>query len=109
MGKKKSNHFSWQAYTGMDPGRDGVPPLAAPARYEDLAGLPAAWVGVGTLDLFFDEDMAFAERLRAAGVDCEFVAIEGAFHGFDSVVGRSDVARDFRASQVSALNVGLML
>jgi acetyl esterase/lipase len=109
MWNNKSNHFGWQAYTGLDPGRDGVPPLAAPARYEDLSGLPPAWVGVGTLDLFFDEDMTFAERLRAAGVDCESFVVEGAFHGFDYVVPRCDVARDFRASQVRALRVGLML
>ena len=107
MWNNKSNRLAWQAYTGREPGQDGVPPLAAPARYEDLSGLPAAWVGVGTLDLFFDEDLAFAERLRVAGVDCEFVAVPGAFHGFDYVVGRSPVALDFRAAQVRALRVGL--
>lgn len=109
MWNNKSNRVGWQAYTGREPGRDEIPPLAAPARYEDLSGLPAAWVGVGTLDLFFDEDLAFTERLRAAGVDCEFVAVPGAFHGFDYVVRHSRVALDFRASQVRALRVGLKL
>jgi acetyl esterase/lipase len=42
--------------------------VAVPARLEDLTGLPPAWWGVGTLDLFHDEDIAYAERLRAADV-----------------------------------------
>jgi acetyl esterase/lipase len=109
MWNNKANRFGWQAYIGREPGRDDIPGLAAPARYQDLSGLPPAWVGVGTLDLFFDEDVAFAERLRAAGVECEFVAVTGAFHGFDYLVGGSPVARDFRASQVRALRIGLKL
>jgi acetyl esterase/lipase len=105
----RSNRLAWHAYTGLEPGQDGVPPLAAPARCDNLSGLPAAWVGVGSLDLFFEEDVAYAERLRAAGVDCELVTVNGAFHGFDYAVGRSGVAREFRASQVHALRASLMM
>jgi acetyl esterase/lipase len=43
---------------------------AVPARLEDLTGLPPAWWGVGTLDLFHDEDIAYAERLGGADVPC---------------------------------------
>ena len=41
-----------------------MPPLAAPARYDDLSGLPSAWIGVGTNDLFHDEDVTYARRLH---------------------------------------------
>ena len=58
--------------------------LASPARCEDLSGLPPAWIGVGTLDLFYEEDRAYADRLSAAGVEREVhVVVHGAFHGFD--------------------------
>ncbi|MGA2835558.1 MAG: alpha/beta hydrolase [Acidimicrobiales bacterium] len=98
----RSNRFGWQSYTGQAPGSPGVTGLAAPARCDDLSGLPAAWVGVGTLDLFHDEDLAYAGRLRSAGVDCAAVEVPGAFHGFD-LVAKAPVVRGFRAAQVAAL------
>ena len=35
-------------------------PPGQPCRAEDLTGLAPAWLGVGTLDLFHDEDLAYA-------------------------------------------------
>jgi acetyl esterase/lipase len=99
----KANRFGWQSYTGQPPGSVGIEGLAAPARYDDLSGLPPAWIGVGTLDLFYEEDLAYASRLRAAGVTCELDIVEGAFHGFDSVQPKAGVSRAFRSSQVTAL------
>jgi len=102
----RSNRFGWQSYTGSAPGSPEISPLAAPARSDDLAGLPPAWIGVGTLDLFHDEDVAYAGRLEAAGVACTLEVVPGAFHGFD-VVAKSGVARAFRASQAAALGAAL--
>lgn len=99
----KANKFGWSSYTGVTPGSVGVSALAAPARYEDLSGLPATWMGVGTLDLFYDEDLAYARRLEEAGIKCELNVIEGAFHGFDAVSRRAQVSRTFHASQIAAL------
>ena len=45
---------------------------AAPARAEDLSGLPPSYIDVGDLDLFRDEDITLAQRLSAAGVLVEF-------------------------------------
>lgn len=95
---QSSNRFGWRAYLG---GAD--PEVAVPARRSDLTGLPPAWIGVGTLDLFHDEDLAYAERLRAAGVPCEVVVVEGAFHGFDGIAPKADVSRSFFASQCALL------
>jgi acetyl esterase/lipase len=61
-----SNKFGWACYLG-----DADPDIAVPARREDLSGLPRACMGVGTLDLFHDEDLAYAARLLAAGVPCQ--------------------------------------
>lgn len=103
----RANRFGWSAYLGRPPGGPDVDPLAAPARATDLSGLPPAWVGVGTADLFHDEDVAYAERLQAAGVPCQLDVVEGAFHGFDGVVPKAPVSRAYRQAMVTALAAGL--
>jgi acetyl esterase/lipase len=98
MWDRRSNNFGWDAYlAGAD--RD----IAVPARRTDLAGLPPAWIGVGSLDLFHDEGLAYADRLREAGVRCETLVIPGAFHGFDAVAPKTRVAREFFDSQCEVL------
>lgn len=96
---QSSNKFGWRAYLG-----DSDPEVAVPARREDLTGLPPAWIGVGTLDLFHDEDLAYADRLRAAGVPCEVMVIRGAFHGFDGIAPKAAVSQSFFASQCALLS-----
>jgi acetyl esterase/lipase len=95
---QSSNRFGWDAYLG-DADRD----VAVPARREDLSGLPPAWLGVGSLDLFHDEDLAYAERLRAAGVPCEVEVVPGAFHGFDGIAPKAEVSQAFFRSQCALL------
>ena len=95
---QSSNKYGWSAYLG---GAD--PREAVPARREDLGGLPSAWLGVGTLDLFHDEDLAYAERLRAAGVRCDVEIVEGAFHGFDGILPKAGVSQSFFQSQCALL------
>jgi acetyl esterase/lipase len=102
-----SNRFGWQSYLGHAPGGEEVDGLAAPARVDDLAHLPPAWIGVGTADLFYEEDVAYAERLNAAGVVCELDVVQGAFHGFDAVRPKAGVSEGFRASQIAALAAAL--
>jgi acetyl esterase/lipase len=97
-----ANVYGWSSYLG-----DADPNLAVPARRQDLAGLAPAWVGVGTLDLFHAEDLAYAERLTAAGVPCDVEVVPGAFHGFDGVVPKAPVSQTFFASQVSWLRRSL--
>jgi len=98
----KSNRFGWAAYLG-----NADPQIAVPARRDDLSGLAPAWIGVGTHDLFHDEDLAYAERLTAAGVPCDVEVVPGAFHGFDAVVPKAAVSRSFFASQCASLRTVL--
>lgn len=98
------NRFGWNAYLG-NTDRD----KAVPARRQDLAGLPPAWVGVGSADLFLDEDMAYAKRLKAAGVPCTLKVIANAFHGFDQLVIGSSISKRFFESQFVCLRKALDL
>lgn len=102
----QSNHFGWSSYLGRRPGEADVPHYAAPARAESLIGLPPTWIGVGTFDLFHDEDVAYAKRLESAGVPVELEVVPGVFHGFDGMQ-RAAVARAFRARQVEVLRRAL--
>ena len=67
MWTPESNRFGWTAYLGRAPRMSDAPEYSAPARREDLSGLAPAWVGVGDLDLFYDESVDYARRLRPQG------------------------------------------
>jgi len=53
---------------------------------DDLRGLPPAYIDVGELDPFRDEDIQYAQKLLQAGVPCELHVTPGAFHGSDAMV-----------------------
>lgn len=101
-----SNRFGWTSYLGREPGAADVPVYAAPARAESLAGLPPTWIGVGTFDLFHDEDVEYARRIAEAGVPVQLEVVPGVFHAFDNFRG-AKVAKAFLASQFAALRRAL--
>ena len=94
-----SNRYGWNAYLGKNPESAAY---AVPSRREDLSGLPPAWIGVGTMDLFHAQDVAYAQQLKRQGVPCELYEVPGAFHGFDLSAPQTQVVRDFRNSQIAA-------
>ena len=83
----EDNAFGWRSYLGSEPGIEGVSAYAAPARRENLSGLPPTSVTVGTADLFHDEVVHYAHRLQSAGVSTRLEIIPGAFHGFEIARG----------------------
>jgi acetyl esterase/lipase len=97
------NRLGWTALLGVPAGSDNVPTGAVPARVADLAGLPPAWIGVGAIDLFVEEDIDYARRLILAAVPTELLVIPGAFHGFDAFAPDAPIGREFRRSQYDAL------
>ncbi|MDR2347112.1 MAG: alpha/beta hydrolase [Bifidobacteriaceae bacterium] len=75
-----SNRFAWRAYLGAEPGAADLPPYASPGRRQDLRGLPPTYITMGDIELFYGEDLAYAERLRAAGVPVTIDVVPGAPH-----------------------------
>ncbi|MDH3499359.1 MAG: alpha/beta hydrolase [Acidimicrobiia bacterium] len=104
---RRANLDGWNAYLSGNAGGDDVSAYAAPARAETLDGLPPAYIAVGDLDLFLDEDIAYAQRLLAAGVPTELHVYPGAFHGSDAFVPMSDISQRWAADRNRALMTAL--
>ena len=104
-----NNHFGWTSLLGHEPGREGVSAYAAPARADDLGGLPPTFISTGSLDLFLEEDLEYARRLLRAGVPVELHVYPGGFHAFNVAPGVNvaiQAQRDSRAALKRALAGG---
>ncbi len=108
MWSPASNRLGWECFLGQKPGLRKAPVMAVPARNPNLKGLPPTFIGVGTLDLFCDEDIDYGQRLSAAGVLCETIVVPGAFHGFDmlSKMSNSPLGTWFEKTKMNALRRG---
>lgn len=100
------NRFGWSSFLGVPAGSRRVPAGAVPARTENLKGLPPAFIGVGSIDLFVDEDIEYAKRLIDNGVAAELHVVPGAFHGFDNIPGTT-IGPKFRETLIAAFKQGL--
>lgn len=90
---RENNRAGWTALLGVDAGSDAVPAAAVPMRVSDLSRLPPTYIAVGSIDLFRTESLAFARKLKAAGVQTEFREYPGGFHGFEFVVPSAELSR----------------
>jgi len=104
---RESNRLGWKAYLGRDGGGADVSPYAAASRATDLTNLPPTYISVGTLDLFVDENIEYAQRLIQAGVPTELHVYPGAFHGFDLFAPSARVSKQFKADRDNALKRAL--
>lgn len=98
----------WDHYLG-GPGRRGgedVSAYAAPARAEDLAGLPPAYVSVCEFDPLRDEGLDYAHRLVRAGVPTELHLFPGTFHA-SAAVQDAEVSRRMSGEAIGAMRRGL--
>ena len=103
-----SNLYGWSAYLGRAPRMSDAPEYAAPARRVDVSGLAPAWIGVGTLDVFHDENVDYAARLTTSGVQCELITVEGMYHGADGIKPKAPSMRAFRAGMLDHLRSHLV-
>jgi len=99
---RELNIIAWRMYLG-DIDTDEVPQYAAPARAQDLSGLPPAYTCVGQLDPFRDETINYVTRLAQAGVPVEFHLYPGCYHGFDAISNDTEISRQARDEYVRAM------
>ena len=80
------NRKMWELY--LQDGDCGTPEYAAPMLAHDFSGLPPAYVEVEEFDCLHDEGAAYAQTLKAAGVEVQLEDLPGTFHGFDFFTGK---------------------
>ena len=101
-----TSHNAWEMYLDGTPDKDASP-YAAASRAVDLSGLPPAYICVGTIDLFKDEDIAYASRLTAAGVATELAVFPGVYHAAETFAPEAPVSQRLTRSFMAALNDSL--
>jgi len=96
---RSANIEAWGWYlSGAQPDK-----YAAPARAEDLTGLPPCYSDVGEFDLFRDENLIFFDRLGKSGVPVEFKVFPGAFHGSENLAPDSELSKTIWANRFKAI------
>lgn len=100
---RSGNVEAWSWYLGGKPADQ----YAAPTRAADLTGLPPAFIDVGTVDLFRDEDIAFAQRLMQAGIPCELHLNPGSYHASETFAPDAALSRRIWAMRTDALRRAL--
>ncbi|MFM2183735.1 MAG: hypothetical protein RJB61_2029, partial [Actinomycetota bacterium] len=92
---RRSNAYAWSLYLGHDVNADESRRYASAARCIEMRGLPPAWIGIGTADLFYDESIRYAQRLTDAGVQCDLHVVHGMYHGAERVRPSAPSMREF--------------
>ena len=100
---RETSLHAWSLYAE----ENGASAYAAAARATDLTGLPPAYIMCGDLDLFLDEDIIYANRLRSSGVPVELAIYPGAPHGFNGFAPHAAVSKRANASIRMALEHAL--
>ncbi|AVO50869.1 alpha/beta hydrolase [Melaminivora suipulveris] len=75
----------------------------APLLADDVEAVAPAWVGLAELDPLVDEGIAYADRLRAAGVPVDLEIYRGVTHEFIKMGRAISEARQFHRDAAQAL------
>lgn len=87
------NATGWNALLGPGHEKRDIEPASAPGRLKDAAGLPPAYIEVGQLDIFRDEDIRYALTLSQSGVPVELHLHPGVPHEYDAIAFNAGVSR----------------
>jgi acetyl esterase/lipase len=101
------NAFAWRCLLSDRVGSDEVSFYAAPARAEDLSGLPPTFISLGGLEVFRNEVLDYASRLVRAGVPVELHLYPGAFHAWELVNPSAELSARSRHEREQALRRAL--
>lgn len=86
---RAANAFGWESLLGPARAQGQASAYAAPARAQDLSGLPPTFLECGSAEVFRDETVAYASRLWESGNDTELHLWAGGFHRYDQLVPES--------------------
>ena len=100
---RDANEFAWRAY--LNNRLTNVEPYASPAHAEDLSGMPPTYIMIGTLDMFRDEAIDYAQRLMTAGVPVELHVYPGLTHAFNTVFPNNPLSVRVTKEYIDALKV----
>ncbi|MFJ9367271.1 alpha/beta hydrolase [Nocardia sp. NPDC101769] len=98
-----ANIAAWTRYLGHAPGGPEVSHYAAPARAQDLSGLPPTFIDVGQVETFRDEALIYAMRLSDAGIPVELHMWPGAWHGFSTAAPQAALSQLAAAARTAYL------
>lgn len=100
---REAMRFCWSAYLAGP--ADGACAYAAPLRAASLQGLPPATIIVCEYDPLHDEGVAYAERLREAGVAVACLQLDGLIHAAMHMPGLTPAARRLYSLAGEAMNI----
>jgi acetyl esterase len=80
----------------------------SPLLAKDLSGLPPALIMIAGCDPLHDEGLAYAEKLRAAGVDAQLADYPGLIHDFPLMMGVFPQAHEALTVAAKALREALV-
>jgi acetyl esterase len=98
--------MDWYIENYLPDPADRLDPRASPLL-GDVTGHPPAHVAVSGFDVLRDEGLAYAERLRAAGVPTTVQFVEGHIHAFVNATGVGQWSKRALDEAVSALSEGM--
>ena len=104
---RANNRIGWRAYlaNGVD---QGMLAYAAPLQADDLSNLPATYICVGSSDLFYEENILYAESMKNAGIAVELDVFPDAYHAFYVLAPDARVSREFNVKLHRQLSAFLL-
>lgn len=90
----QTNKFAWEKLRGNKKISNEMLPYFSPAQAQNLKNLPPAFIYVGGLDLFVNEDLDYASRLIEAGITTELHLVPGLYHVFDMANPEAQQSKD---------------
>lgn len=97
------NRLGWNTLRGGKTIAAKDLPYFAAARSDKLAGLPPTFIMVGSLDLFVNEDLDYANRLASAGVPTDLLLINGVYHAFELANPNSAQTKSYIDARTDAI------
>lgn len=88
----RKNHIAWKLYLRGTP-KGHVPAYAAPARAQDVSGLPPAYTFVGDGEPFFVETLHYIEALKSAGIPADVDVYHTDIHAFDMMRPELEISK----------------